>query len=198
MMIDDDEGSTSNESILTDSLDDECPPPKKSRYLWDYIKGHYRLKQTAGMSCSPDCSPDSSPKYPDELDKQIRRFRARHLAKAVVDNTINEVIEVVNHRPRLDDENDIFNNPSLSSMPGVGHVEDEAVLMAIQHHGLQKPCTCSHIKRENILSKQPFHHRPTPKTPLTDFNEETDFISQAVDAAIQKKGLGNLFQNEHG
>lgn len=46
MMTDDGEDSTS-QSLSPESMDDERPPSKKARYVWQ-IKGRYRLKQPSG------------------------------------------------------------------------------------------------------------------------------------------------------
>lgn len=153
-----------------------------------------------GMGCSPECGVSSPPLVAGHLDCPIYRWQTRQMAKAVVDNTINKVLEGMGFTPLPHDAEDIFDDVMFNPPPVVaGNIEDEAVLMAIQHHGLQKPCTCSHIQHHHILSRQPFHHRPSPKViPDPGPSDEHDFLAQAVAVAIQKKGLGNLSQDEHG
>lgn len=140
------------------------------------------------------------------------------MARSVVDNTINQLLEDMGFCPSPDNEDDVI---SFDVFPPMAHnregIENAAVLMAIQSHGLQKPCHCSHsyslASSSSPLQHIPFHHRPsTPLQPepsgspstsepqesytaksdfLTQSIGETDFLAQAVAVAIQKKGLGS-------
>lgn len=197
-MMADEEDSTSRK-LPSDSYGDERPM-KKARYLWQ-IKGKYRLKQPRGRSCAQDCNGSSS-QVQSNQDCPIHRWQTHQIAKAVVDNTINKVLDGLGFMPLPHDAEDLLENifPRYRSL---GYVEDEAVLMAIQSHGLQKPCSCPHSSQEPIINRTPFHHRP-PTTVISEPGPsddviEHDFLAEAVAVAIQKKGLGSInTQTEHG
>lgn len=129
------------------------------------------------------------------------------MARAFVDNTINQVLDDMGFTPPPDNEDvlsfDIF--PNTNNREGI---ENQAVLMAIQSHGLQKPCVCSHsLNSAHVATHNiPFHHRPSspicpPSTSQSEsetLSGETDFLAQAVAVAIQKKGLISYSQTDHG
>nr|XP_049702510.1 uncharacterized protein LOC126055830 [Helicoverpa armigera] len=77
-------------------------------------------------------------------DQCIARWQARQMAKGVVDNTINRVLDTWVHVPVPPEDNstrtlaldvaDFINN-----LPSDNSVENEGILMAISAHGLQNP-----------------------------------------------------------
>jgi len=204
-MTDEGEESTS-QSMSPDSMDEERPL-KKARYVWQ-IKGRCRWdRPRAGRSCSHQPQPQHQ-QVGGECP--ISRWQTRQMARAVVDNTINSVLEDMGFTPPPANEDiisfDIF--PTIHNREGI---ENQAVLMAIQSHGLQKPCICSHNLGTSAPTPNiPFHHRPStplspdptyaPSTsePQVKYAGETDFLAQAVAVAIQKKGLGSYSQTDHG
>lgn len=144
----------------------------------------------------------------------VLRWQTRQMARAVVDNTINQVLEDMGFTPPPENEEDIISFdifPAAHTHNREG-IENQAVLMAIQSHGLQKPCVCTHPMNSPPPTEIiPFHHRPStplpfeppvcaPSTsePPEKYTGEADFLAQAVAVAIQKKGLGSYSQTDHG
>ncbi|XP_054264748.1 uncharacterized protein LOC129004429 isoform X2 [Macrosteles quadrilineatus] len=195
--MDEEKGSTS-QSMSPDSVDEERPL-KKARYVWQ-IKGRCRLDRPRG---GRSCSHQSQAQPQQAAECPIGRWQTRQMARAVVDNTINSVLEDMGFTPPPDNEDiisfDIF--PTIHNREGI---ENQAVLMAIQSHGLQKPCICSHSLGASVSTHPvPFHHRPSTPLPSTSepqekYAGETDFLAQAVAVAIQKKGLGSYSETDHG
>uniref|UniRef100_A0A224XL06 Uncharacterized protein n=1 Tax=Panstrongylus lignarius TaxID=156445 RepID=A0A224XL06_9HEMI len=184
-MSDDDDSS----SPVSDVSD---PPMKKARYIWQ-IKGRYRLRQDDNDGrCSNDIEDDL---FRLERNAITFRWQSEQIAKAVFDNAVNSVIENTSDpQEEMESLMDIyFNNNS-------GHLEDEAVRMAIRSHGLQKPCSCPEPHMKPLPSNIPFHQRSffTQDGPSTSSQVhisaggelENDILSEAVAVAIQKKGLG--------
>lgn len=68
---------------------------------------------------------------------QVRKWQTKQLAKGIVDNTINKVLEDMGFVPLPEDADDVFNEP-VSCNDSHQNFENEAVLMAIQSHGLQR------------------------------------------------------------
>lgn len=67
---------------------------------------------------------------PKNQDYYLQKWQARQIARGFVDNTINSVLETWNNPPF--DAVDFVENCAND-----GQVEDDAILMAIQSHGLQ-------------------------------------------------------------
>lgn len=67
---------------------------------------------------------------PKNEDYYLRKWQARQIARGFVDNTINSVLDTWSSRPL--DAADMVDNYAND-----GQVEDDAILMAIQSHGLQ-------------------------------------------------------------
>ncbi|XP_075235520.1 uncharacterized protein LOC142332786 [Lycorma delicatula] len=217
MSSDQDESSSTSQSVS----DQEERPMKKARYIWQ-IKGRYRFRQGRHRTCSEDCncsnSGGSSSLVVMRPDWPVHRWQTRQMAKAVVDNTINKVIEDMGIVP-LDHDTDGFLDEAyetFQSPRNPANLEDAAVMMAIQSHGLQqKKCSCQNLPSESnaVIQRTPFHHRPpyssiqqeATSSNNVDGNVETtqqphfehDFLAQAVAVAIQKKGL-NAFNTDHG
>ncbi|XP_049791612.1 uncharacterized protein LOC126198986 [Schistocerca nitens] len=139
--------------------------------------------------------------YPVEMPQphtqnvwQLHRWQARQVARCFVDNTINRVLEDmglvplppgnVPPPPLLEDGTE---QSSVDSRGG-GHteLEDEAVLMAIHSHGLQRPSTLTQQQRH----RQTVPVCSAPTEPVVA--EHSDFLDAAVAVAIEKKGLGTL------
>ncbi|KAG8232321.1 hypothetical protein J437_LFUL009420 [Ladona fulva] len=67
----------------------------------------------------------------------VRKWQTKQLAKGIVDNTINKVLEDMGFVPLPEDADDVFNEP-VNCNDSHQNFENEAVLMAIQSHGLQR------------------------------------------------------------
>uniref|UniRef100_A0A1B6JQ67 Uncharacterized protein n=1 Tax=Homalodisca liturata TaxID=320908 RepID=A0A1B6JQ67_9HEMI len=211
-MTDDGEDSTS-QSLSPDSMDEERPL-KKARYVWQ-IKGRYRWGHSRGRSCSHSSQvTQRSLVAAPVAECPVVRWQTRQMARAFVDNTINRVLEDMGFTPPPENEDELISFDVFPTHNREG-IENQAVLMAIQSHGLQKPCICSHsssLSPSSVLPNVPFHHRPsTPLSPVPSdldcpstsepqdkYTGETDFLAQAVAVAIQKKGLGSFSPTDNG
>ncbi|XP_071449962.1 uncharacterized protein [Hetaerina americana] len=67
----------------------------------------------------------------------VRKWQTKQLAQGIVDNTINKVLEEMGFVPLPEDADDVFNEPTNCN-DSHQNFENEAVLMAIQSHGLQR------------------------------------------------------------
>jgi hypothetical protein len=103
---------------------EEGRPLKKARFAWQ-VKGqrqrdgsNSRDAEEAGPSSSGSSASSSAEGSlaEDRFGLVLSCWQAKHLAHSMLDNSINSMLEEI-HRE--------------------DHVEDEAVLMAIQRHGLQ-------------------------------------------------------------
>lgn len=135
-----------------------------------------------------------------DQDYYLRKWQARQIARGFVDNTINSVLETWATRPL--DVGDFVENCHND-----GQVEDDAILMAIQEHGLQSRCELrdgSGLRFSNELKEQMADILVRESSePFTDLNqqfegsiqteENLDFMNAAVSAAIEKKGLSYGF-----
>lgn len=126
-------------------------------------------------------------------DYYLRKWQARQIARGFVDNTINSVLETWATRPS--DVGDFVENCHND-----GQVEDDAILMAIQEHGLQsrvesrdggKLRFSSELKEQMaaILVKE----TSDLEQEVRQTEENFDFMNAAVSAAIEKKGLSYGF-----
>lgn len=132
-------------------------------------------------------------------DYYLRKWQARQIARGFVDNTINSVLETWATRPS--DVGDFVENCHND-----GQVEDDAILMAIQEHGLQSRDEArdgSRLRFSSELKEQMaailVKETSDNFSDLEEFgssrqNEENlDFMNAAVSAAIEKKGLSYGF-----
>lgn len=133
-------------------------------------------------------------------DYYLRKWQARQIARGFVDNTINSVLETWTIRPF--DDGDFVENCRND-----GQVEDDAILMAIQEHGLQSRGEArdggrlrfSNELREqmaNILIRETTEKLFNPDQGCDSFTqtgENLEFINAAVSAAIEKNGLSYRF-----
>lgn len=135
----------------------------------------------------------------------MHKWQARQLARAFIDNTINSVLES-SSVPREDAQ------LILNSCMNDDQVENDAISMAIQEHGLQsqiesfEDSSCSNVNgfrgyisdlegtsnnnrqdcslsRQNIVLEENIQHQ----------NHDMDFMHAAVSVAIEKKGLSYGF-----
>lgn len=129
-------------------------------------------------------------------DYYLRKWQARQIARGFVDNTINSVLESWTTRP--DDIGDFVENCRND-----GQVEDDAILMAIQEHGLQSTTPSresttlrfssgSKEQMTAILVKEISEHYSDSNS-LSESGENFDFMNEAVSVAIEKKGLSYSF-----
>ncbi|CAG9865231.1 unnamed protein product [Phyllotreta striolata] len=155
------------------------------------------LEEADGLEA--DAPPDRVPltlvePSPKNEEYYLRKWQARQIARGYVDNTINCVLDTLSSRPTdADDMVDNYEND--------GRVEDDAILMAIQSHGLQSSARLE----EPFGSNSREEGKPSTRGNLENFENERkereitngersevetmDFLSAAVSVAIQKKGL---------
>jgi hypothetical protein len=180
------------DEVASTSVDNNDQPVKKARYVREMsepCQAEKDVTKTTNISCILD--------EVVEMDA-ILRWQNQQMAKAVFDNTVNSVIENMGF-PLPDLEN------IMGNYGGNGDLEDEAVEMAIRSHGLQKPCSCPDIHVKPFPGI-PFHrrhqydasasHSSTKHLKEERSEFESDFLSEAVAVAIQKKGLGAFTQTD--
>jgi hypothetical protein len=117
---------------------------------------------------------------------ELKCWQTEQLARGILDNTLNAMLEHSGHAPdtvqhtvqhmlRHDREED---------------VEHDAVLMAIQSHGLQR----FQQPDDEPAALSPRYHLPSSSSSSGDNIlarlEHDSFLDAAVAVAIQKKGLG--------
>lgn len=133
-------------------------------------------------------------------DYYLRKWQARQIARGFVDNTINSVLETWANRPS--DVGDFVENCHND-----GQVEDDAILMAIQEHGLQSRGESrdgsrlrfsSELKEQmaTILVRESTQNCSDLEPEFggsRQTEENLDFMNAAVSAAIEKKGLSYGF-----
>lgn len=153
--------------------------------------------------------------------ERLKRWQARQVAKAFVDNTINRVLENYVVAPPFGEH---------SREARANDMEDRAVAMAIRNHGLVQPanfipdpsprspersvndywigeqevqvhCTCPLSEQSGIedaagASTEGFGREETHDCWVGDKgdenNQQQDFLERAVAEAIKKKGLSAL------
>lgn len=132
-------------------------------------------------------------------DYYLRKWQAKQIAKAFVDNTINSVLETWATRPV--DATDFIENCRND-----GQVEDDAILMAIQEHGLRsrtksrqesrleisddlKEQMASFLVKENKEASDDCSSNLSQIEHYRQREDSWDFINAAVSAAIDKEGL---------
>lgn len=137
---------------------------------------------------SPPTPP--SPRREGYSDYYLLRWQTRQVARGYVDNTINRVLEHWMVAPSCDCDGNV--------------IDEEAILMAIQSHGLRQESRGSaeepldsHI-REGVQSTRDNNTNAHNETRNVegdganfedDDENETDFLDAAVSVAISKKGL---------
>ncbi|XP_022203213.2 chitinase-like protein PB1E7.04c [Nilaparvata lugens] len=140
-------------------------PMKKARYVWQ-IKGRYHFNQNRHGVCKDGCSSSASS---SAVERKQEVWQTRQMAKAVVDNTVNRVIEDGGLSAYASDANDWVDH-SFATRDSA-NLENAAVMMAIQSHGLQQPqqCTCppSQPTSARLQVSLPFHHRPSSSQTIT-------------------------------
>lgn len=132
-------------------------------------------------------------------DYYLRKWQARQIARGFVDNTINSVLETWATRPS--DVGDFVENCHND-----GQVEDDAILMAIQEHGLQSRDESrdgGRLRFSSELKEQMAAILVRESGESSDLESEfggsrhtednLDFMNAAVSAAIEKKGLSYGF-----
>ncbi|XP_065157356.1 uncharacterized protein [Atheta coriaria] len=197
---------------------DQERPFKKARYIWQ-LKGKYHLKSSASQQQSTPlhsaCSNHSSDTDSDlenipysnnqpttridktvpitlvmpnnhTQDEYLEQWQASQMAKGYIDNTINSLLEMWKIAP--------FDSDVMEDLENDEQVEDEGILMAIQSHGLQTsaPALQSHSKpTDATTSHKTAAFRTANNTPVAIESVDNDdqFLSAAVSAAIKKKGL---------
>ncbi|XP_057659583.1 uncharacterized protein LOC130895941 [Diorhabda carinulata] len=150
---------------------------------------------------------------PDSKNQEyyLHKWQARQIARGFVDNTVNSLLETWCNSSVQSDEDDHY--------PNDGQVEQDAILMAIQSHGLQssslhlRPTTSSSNHERNLIDEFTNDNAENERNKEEEaevytaegnsssnasipINEESlgmeetmDFLNAAVSVAIQKKGL---------
>ncbi|XP_065226498.1 uncharacterized protein LOC135849818 [Planococcus citri] len=132
------------------------------------------------------------------MKEVIRKWQLDNLAKCVFDNTLNMVLD------RLPEEATTVRQETLN-MANNYNIEDEAVLMAIEEHGLHQqtqsddsPLSSSSTEDSSCCSSSADFYQRTNSTTIDayshgpdnqEFNFENNFLVTAVSAAIEEKGL---------
>lgn len=173
---------------------------------------------TASSSSSCSSSVDKRPKISNDcqlhkkrirntdklMREAIRKWQLCNLAKCVFDNTVNLVLENI---PTNDESR---REITLNIASQNYNVENEAVLMAIEEHGLKQPgskCSCDESGDEfsevescssgscsSSVSTADFYvQRSTLSSDFSvnsqEYSFENNFMTTAVSAAIEEKGL---------
>ncbi|XP_065224607.1 uncharacterized protein LOC135848599 [Planococcus citri] len=132
------------------------------------------------------------------MKEVIRKWQLDNLAKCVFDNTVNMVLD------GLPEEATTVRQETLN-MANNYNIEDEAVLMAIEEHGLRQqaqsddsPLSSSSTEDSSCCSSSADFYQHTNSTTIDtyfhgpdnqEFNFENNFLVTAVSAAIEEKGL---------
>ncbi|VEN44360.1 unnamed protein product [Callosobruchus maculatus] len=136
-------------------------------------------------------------------DKLQRRWEAKQLARCIVDNTVNSLLD--NFRNQSTSGNALlFQGIDFDAHDSVcevcnhdGQVEDDAILMAIQSHGLrgntnQESLGIVESTQDNFENMQAEIKQNTTWDTTSHqgtIHNSLDFLDAAVSVAIQEKGL---------
>lgn len=138
------------------------------------------------------------PRTDHRIKEAVRKWQLSNLAKCVFDNTVNMVLESL---PEETDETATVRQETLNMINY--NIEDEAVMMAIEEHGLRhqtqsdsssssssaEDSSCSSsvdiYQRTNSTAIDTYFHGQDNQ----EFNFENNFLVTAVSAAIEEKGL---------
>jgi len=156
-----------------DSTGNPCErPSKKARFLLD-----------SSSECSSSSDSETASSRRAALSShELKCWQTEQLARGILDNTLNAMLE---HSGRAPDSVQQMLNTDREEA-----VEHDAVLMAIQSHGLhrfQRP-------EEEAVALSPGFNVPSSSSSSGDSIlarlEHDSFLDAAVAVAIQKKGLG--------
>lgn len=148
-------------------------------------------------------------------DSAMNIWQQNQMLKCVEDNSINHVLE--SYLQFFEEDTRVTDLPVRNFNSSTGLAEESAILMAISEHGLQNPeimvvepnlnqsvenevCNFTNVETAStssssiIVVEQQQQHRinSDENEPLINeemFNEHFDFMEQAIQSAIQKKGL---------
>lgn len=114
---------------------------------------------------------------------ELKCWQTEQLARGILDNTLNAMLEHSGHAP--DNVQQMLRHDREEA------VEHDAVLMAIQSHGLQR----FQQPEEEPAALLQGYHLPSSSSSSSGDNilarlEHDSFLDAAVAVAIQKKGLG--------
>lgn len=152
-----------------DSSDSRCElPSKKARFLL-----------TLDAENSNDSNASTSSGKAAMSSHELKCWQTEQLARGILDNTLNSMLEHSGHAP--DHVQQLLRHDREEA------VEHDAVLMAIQSHGLQR-------FQRPAEEAPPAYHLPSSSSSSGDSIlarlEHDSFLDAAVAVAIQKKGLG--------
>lgn len=154
-----------------DSSGNRCErPTKKARFL---LTPDGESSSDSNLSSGSDRAAMSS--------HELKCWQTEQLARGILDNTLNAMLEHSGQAP--DSVQQMLHHDREEA------VEHDAVLMAIQSHGLQR------FQRpdEEPAALSPGYHLPSSSSSgdnLLARLEHDSFLDAAVAVAIQKKGLG--------
>lgn len=136
------------------------------------------------------------------MKEAIRKWQLTNIAKCVFENTVNSVLE------SMAEETISSRQETLNIAAHNFNFENEAVLMAIEEHGLRQQnslCSCNESDnseadssccsgsdssdRINSTSSSNAISTYFPNDENPEFNFENNFLATAVSAAIEEKGL---------
>lgn len=149
----------------------------------------------------------------NSTDSAMAIWQQNQMLKCVEDNSINHVLE--SYLQFFEEDTRVTDLPVRNFNSSTGLAEESAILMAISEHGLQNPeimvvepnlnesvenevCNFTNVEQasssSSIIVVEPQQHRRNSdeNEPLINeemFNEHFDFMEQAIQSAIQKKGL---------
>lgn len=155
------------------------------------------------------CSSTNQHENNNPTDSALYLWQQNQMLKCVEDNSINHVLEsylqFFEEDTRVTDLPVRNFNPSNTGL----RIEESAILMAISEHGLQNPeimvvepnlnqsenevCDFTNVEHNPSHSQNMEQEQKSDENePLINeemFNEHFDFMEQAIQSAIQKKGL---------
>nr|CAH7744621.1 unnamed protein product [Callosobruchus chinensis] len=136
-------------------------------------------------------------------DKLQRRWEAKQMARCIVDNTVNSLLDnfrnqSVNGNALLFQGIDFDAHDSVCEVCNHdGQVEDDAILMAIQSHGLRGNTNDEGLgivestqdNFENMQAEIKQNNTCDARSYQGTVHNSLDFLDAAVSVAIQEKGL---------
>ncbi|CAH2013612.1 unnamed protein product [Acanthoscelides obtectus] len=197
------ENDNSDDSIMDNGPSTTSNPEPSTSSSQDYIS----FGNNGNMPNLPETRV-LVPYYQDNLDVHFRNLQTswevRQMARCLLDNTINSFVDDFRSEPMNADHNHPFEGFDFDSHDYVcekcnndGQVEDDAILMAIQAHGLrgnagEENPGIAESTQDNIQNMQAelkqnnaLHGRGQEDM----IQDSSGFLDAAVSAAIQEKGL---------
>ncbi|KAG5874688.1 hypothetical protein JTB14_024078 [Gonioctena quinquepunctata] len=156
------------------------------------------INNNSEKSDSNEVSLSLYPSRPKNQEYYLQKWQARQIARGFVDNTINRVLETWAHPPF--DATDFVENCEND-----GQVEDDAILMAIQSHGLRSSLQSSihspnsGFGRDIVPIKNPEIEESTKdnlENSQTELTKEYENTSSSSDTDMVSYESGNSSQED--